>query len=491
MNKAWQRIIVHVDFDAFFAAIEQRDNPELKNKAIGIVNGEAGTTLITSSYAARYYGIKTGMHRQEAERRCPDFQVIASRPHHYAEISSSIMQALTTITPDIEIFSVDEAFLDLTRCKSLYHHPKAVAHKIQALMIETVNLPCSIGISGDKSTAKIASTRNKPNGICIIPPWQANAVLKDMPVTKLCGINQGIGRFLAARGVTRCGQMAQLPISVLGSKYGNIGKRLWQMAQGLDTEPVLVDKADPKSMGCSKVIPPNTIDESVVKGYLYGLCDKLAYRLRQAKLLAKTITVGIKLQYGWLQDKFTLPVATCDDSQLFSLAKSLLTAWQGQGAYQVQITATEVIDRHHAQTDLFDTQNDERTRILALRDTINQQFGQGMLTTGSGLMAPVTSDVISPSWQPSGCRHSVATKTEREGCGKRVPAVAITVNEGIDLAKRQWLKIKGKSIAHRQRKLLQFLCRKQLTLRDAQSIAHAFAASGMDADKEYQLRAEA
>ena len=478
-TKRWKRIIAHVDFDAFFASIEQRDDETLRGQPIGIVNGTTGTTLITTSYEARRYGIVTGMHIKEAVKRCPTFQAIASRPHHYAEISSTIMAALHSITPDIEIFSVDEAFLDITHCKALHKTPKLLAEKIHALIHKTVNLTCSIGISGDKTTAKFAAKRNKPNGTCIIPPWQAEEALANEPVTALCGINKGTARFLAKHGIATCGQMKTLPISVLSGRFGNIGKRLWYMAQGNDPEPVLTDRADPKSMGCGKVIPPNTSDAAIVESYLYGLCDKLAFRLRQNKRAAKQISVGFKLQYYWLQEKMTLPVATQDDSVLFILAKALLSEWQGQGVYQINLTATEVCDNQFAQTDLFAAPNEKRQKVLQLRDEINARFGQGILKTATGVMSPVTTDVIAPSWQPNGARHSVQTTKEQQG-GKPVTLKPVIgdIETALPVAERKWPKIKGKTLFERRGKLANFLGRKNINRDLAWKISKAFEETG-------------
>src|SRR5690242_9793856 len=150
----WPRAIALVDMNAFFASIEQLDFPELQSRPVGVTNGLTGTCVITSSYEARRYGIKTGMRVKEARALCPDFVQRPARPERYSEVSTRIMQALQAVTPDIEIFSVDEAFLDLTACQEVFGSPVDMARRAQRIVLETSGLLCSVGVSGDKTTAK-------------------------------------------------------------------------------------------------------------------------------------------------------------------------------------------------------------------------------------------------------------------------------------------------------------------------------------------------
>ena len=205
--KNWPRIIVLVDMNAFFASIEQARDPNLIGKPIGITNGIKGSCIITCSYEARAYGICTGMRVKEAKKLCPSFLRLPSNPILYAKISADIMNSLHEITPDIEVFSVDEAFLDMTYCKKIWDSPESIAKKIKEKVFSVSGVHCSIGISGDKTTAKYAAKLHKPNGLTIISPWDAENTLKDISVLELCGINRGIGAFLAERGIFTCGEV--------------------------------------------------------------------------------------------------------------------------------------------------------------------------------------------------------------------------------------------------------------------------------------------
>lgn len=235
----WPRMIALLDMNAFFASIEQLDRPLWRGRAVGVTNGARGTCIITCSYEARSYGIKTGMRLQEAKKLCPGFIQAPARPARYAAVSTAIMTAVEAVSPDIEVFSVDEAFLDLTHCQSLYAEDVwAIGRRIKQCVFSASGLLCSVGISGDKTTAKWAAKQDKPNGLRVVPPWKSASTLAAVPVTELCGISNGIGRFLSDRGVSVCGQMKHLPISALAQRFGNPGRRIWLMAQGLDPEPV-------------------------------------------------------------------------------------------------------------------------------------------------------------------------------------------------------------------------------------------------------------
>lgn len=170
-----------------FASIEQLDNPELRGKPIGVTNGKTGTCIITCSYEARALGIHTVMRLKEAMKITPDFIQVPARPERYAEVSIRIMESLQAITPDIEVFSVDEAFLDITRCQHYWNKsPEAIGKMIKDVVWEASGLPCSVGLSGDKTTAKYAAKLMKPDGLTIIP-WEARARLRDAGDAALWG----------------------------------------------------------------------------------------------------------------------------------------------------------------------------------------------------------------------------------------------------------------------------------------------------------------
>ncbi|MBT8448467.1 MAG: DNA polymerase IV, partial [Gammaproteobacteria bacterium] len=185
-------------------------NPYWRGRPVAVTNGRQGSCIITCSYEARAFGIRTGMRLKDGLEKCPELIQAPTRPNRYADTSRAIMASLEDISPDIEVFSVDEAFLDLSHCQALYeHNPERVGNAIKQKVFEASGLLCSVGISGDRSTAKWAAKQQKPNGLTIVPPDEVAERLADVPVTDLCGINKGVGKFLAQYGVYRCGDMAK------------------------------------------------------------------------------------------------------------------------------------------------------------------------------------------------------------------------------------------------------------------------------------------
>ena len=357
VEKPWARAIILVDMNAFFASIEQLDCPEWQGKPVAVTNGRVGSTIITCSYEARAWGIKTGMRLKATRALYPDLIQAPARPERYASVSADIMLALTAITPDVEVFSVDEAFLDVTGCQQLHGHPINIAHSVQRVVFEASNILCSVGLSGDKTTAKYAAKLNKPNGFTVILPWESEATLAPVPVTDLCGINKGIGGYLAQRGVTLCGQMKQLPMQELSRRFGNPGRRIWLMAQGKGPELVSTQISAPKSIGHGKVLPPKTNEADVILMYFLHMSEKVAARLRLYQLKSETFFVGMNTAQGWVKIHAKSPGLTDDGKTIYQLCKAFLKRVGSVVVYQVQVTA--LASTGQWQLDLFE-QVDEK-----------------------------------------------------------------------------------------------------------------------------------
>lgn len=405
----WPRMIALVDMNCFFAAVEQRDYPAWRGQAVAVTNGRLGSTIITCSYEARAFGVHTGMRLREARQVCPGLIQAPSRPQVYAETSTAIMRSLHQISPDIEVFSVDEAFLDLTHCQHLYQGPKDIGLRIKQLVKQASGgLLCSVGISGDKTTAKFAAKRRKPDGLTMIHPDDAARVLAPYPVTELSGINKGIASFLRRYGVVLCGDMHTIPISILAQRYGNPGRRIWLMAQGLDPDKVQPQNRAPKSIGHGKVMPPESKDKRLILIYLQHMSEKVASRLRQHQMRAEWFFIGIKTSHGWLKQTLSSGVYTDDGRVVYKLCRQFIEqCWQGQGVWQVQVTALS--PRQGEQYDLFINLDEQQARheINEAIDSINQRFGEFAVAPASLLKRSEMPNVIAPAWQPSGHRKTV------------------------------------------------------------------------------------
>lgn len=402
----WSRVILLADMNAFFASVEQVDHPEWRAKPVALTNGGIGTCIITCSYEARAFGVKTGMHIEQARRLCPQLIQVASRPQRYAKVSADIMYALSRFTPDIEIFSVDEAFLDVTRCQQLWGSPCEIADRIKRSVYENSGVLCSIGVSCDKTTAKFAAKQQKPDGLTIIPPWEARERLASTPLIELCGVNSGIAGMLSDYGVHYCADLQKLPISVLGKRFGNPGRRIWLMAQGLDPEPVRISIPNAQSVGHGKVLPPNTRDVEAIRVFMMHMAHKLAERLRSNRLVAQQFLFGLRLYRGWLKTTARSLLPSDDEMVIYRLGNRWLqNHWRGQGIWQIRIVALD--PKAPCQADLFQRKHPARQRAHLAMDQINQRYGAMTLASARLLHRSTMPDVISPAWKPYGHRKTV------------------------------------------------------------------------------------
>lgn len=407
-SSPWPRMILLVDMNAFFASVEQRDFPDLKGQAVAVTNGEQGTCIITCSYEARACGIKTGMRLPEAKQLCPNLIQRPSRPYAYAEASAAIMSALQSqVSPDIEIYSVDEAFLDVTHCQRLLGNAFKIGQLAKEAVWQASGLTCSVGVSGDKTTAKYAANLHKPNGLTVIAPWEARAALAPLDVKKIWGINKGVARFLARYGAYSCEDVGKLPISILAKRFGNIGRRIWFQCQGMDPDTVQTEVKAPKSMGHGKVMPPNTTDKQILLTYLLHMSEKVAKRLRKHGLKSQRFFIGFKTALGWMGWKFALPSPSDHGKHFYAYAQYWVeTEWHGEGVFQVQVTAIDPKPAY-LQLDLFEPIEETREKANTVIDAINDRFGEFTIAPARLLTRSKMPNVIAPSWKPDGTRQSI------------------------------------------------------------------------------------
>ena len=316
------------------------------------------------------------------------------------------MHALASFSPDIEIFSVDEAFLDVTACQRLWGGPYQIGQRVKKLVFEHSGVLCSVGISGDKTTAKFAAKLQKPDGLTVIPPWQARARLANTALIDLCGVNSGIAGLLARHGVHQCADLQHLPISVLAKRFGNPGRRIWLMVQGLDPEPVKTGIATAQSIGHGKVLPPDTRDLDTIRMYLMHMSHKLGERLRRNQLVAQKFLFALRLYRGWLKTTSRSLLPSDDDRVIYRMGSRWISEnWHGEGIWQLRIIALD--PRSPSQSDLFNRKHPQRERSHQAMDQINQRYGNMTLTAARLLGRSSMPDVISPSWKPQGHRKTV------------------------------------------------------------------------------------
>jgi DNA polymerase-4 len=408
-SQHWQRMIALVDMNCFFAQIEQQDNPFWRNRPVAVTNGKLGSTIITASYEARAFGVKTGMKLRDAKQLCPDIIQAPSRPERYAGASTVIMKSLQKITPDIEVYSVDEAFLDLTHCQGLYDGPEHMGRLIKNAISNASGLTSSVGVSGDKTTAKFAAKLKKPDGLTVICPWDAEARLANELVTELSGISTGIGGFLAKYGVYKCGDMKKLPIGILAKRFGNPGRRIWLMAQGKDPEPLTTTVKDPKSIGHGKVMPPGSKGQDILLTYFQHMAEKVGVRLRRFGYQSAYFFIGVKTrERGYIATKIKLDHPTDDGQVIYKHCQAfVMSNYDRETCRQVQIIAMNPVSS--VQLELFadNGMKQKRSNLNEAIDAINTRYGEFTVAPTRVIGRSEMPNVIAPAWKPEGHRKTI------------------------------------------------------------------------------------
>ena len=293
-----ERIILHLDMNAFFASVEQQANPRLRGQPVLVCgNRQSRTVVATASYEARAFGVKTGMSLQEARALCPTAAIVEGDPAKYADLFRQVARMMERYGPVLEIFSIDEAFLDLTHTADRFGGALAVAQALHDEVRTRLGLPCSIGIGPNKLLAKLASSMKKPNGITQIDPADAAQVLATLPIEELCGIGRAFQEALNAQGITTCGQLARVSLERLMVQFGACaGRHLFRLARGIDDAPVIAAEDTPaaKSMGHLHTLAHDTSDPAVMRAVLLELSEKVGRRLRAEGAAGRTVTVTVR-----------------------------------------------------------------------------------------------------------------------------------------------------------------------------------------------------
>lgn len=326
-----KRSIIHLDLDAFFASVEQRDNPAYRNKplivgGIRTKNGELTRrgVVCAASYQARKYGIHSGMPIWEAQQKCSNAIFVSTRIGHYRLASQQFFHICSEYTPRIEPLSIDEAFLDVTGCKSLFGSAEIIAQKIKTRVRKELYLPVSVGIASNKFLAKIATNLGKPNGFFILPDEKAADILSSLPISKLWGIGQKTAEKLNRSGIFSIKQLTRMPDEILQGILGENGPRIKQLARGIDNSPVYSSE-EIKSIGRETTFPENIMDKERLTKILLELSQHIGYTARKKSYSGKTITLKIRFHnFKTVQKSSSLTHPTNLDDIIFQKARELL-----------------------------------------------------------------------------------------------------------------------------------------------------------------------
>jgi len=375
-----ERRIIHMDMDAFFAAVEQRDDPTLRGKPVVVGGSPEGRGVVAAaSYEARRYGIHSAMPSAEARRRCPDVVFITPNHEKYRSISAQIMALLQQYTPQLEQLSVDEAFLDVTGSLRLYGSARRIGEQIRQRINDTLDLTASVGIGPNKFVAKLASEQAKPDGLLEIEPGQVQEFLAPLPVEALWGVGESTARELHRLGFSTIGQIQKCPPSELAAQLGTYGRTIDRLARGQDNSPVRTDR-ERKSVSHEQTFPKDTADVHFLRTRLLELSDRVGHRLRSYRLKGRTITLKLRFSdFRTFTRSITLPRPTDSDQQIYRSACGLLKAVT-LARRKVRLLGVAVSNLDTAeQLPLFDQLSSSRSAIDSALDTVRQRFGPDSL----------------------------------------------------------------------------------------------------------------
>ena len=317
---------MHVDMDAFYASIEQRDFPALRGRPV-IVGGGLRGVVSAASYEARRFGVHSAMPLWQARRLCPQAVVQPVRMAHYVEVSRCVQAVLQRFSPRVEQASVDEAYLDATGLERLFGPVESMARAIkQAVFEATDGLTCSVGLAPVKFLAKIASDRNKPDGLTVFFPEAVDAFLLTLPVSDIPGVGASFLEKLRTLGIRTCGDVQQRPYTFWERRFGKAGVVLYQRAQGIDpreVEPV----TPPKSESAENTFDVDTLDRGVLRGWLFRQADRVGRSLRRQNLRGRVVTLKVKYaDFNRVSRQLSLAEPTCATQTIYEAGCRLLEA---------------------------------------------------------------------------------------------------------------------------------------------------------------------
>ena len=381
------RKIIHVDMDAFYASVEQRDNPSLKGKPVIVGGGEEKRGVVSSaSYEARLFGIHSAMPTSQAKRLCPQGIFLPVRMHRYREASEQILRILREYTPLIEPLSLDESFLDVTGSERLLGPALKIAKEIKKRIYETTGLTASAGIGPNKFLAKIASDLRKPDGLVEIKPEEMSEFLRDLPVSKLWGVGESTEEILKEMGIWRVGQLTAYPREGIERKLGKFGLELVALARGEDDRAVIAE-SEAKSISQEETFTPDLRDLETIKRVLLDQSERVGWELRRQRL--KGYTVQLKVRYpdfSLVTRSITLRAPTDQGIEIYQTTLRLLDRTEALQK-SARLLGVGIANLRHRedpeQLSLFDFNREKVERSTEAVDRIREKFGPNAIKRAS------------------------------------------------------------------------------------------------------------
>jgi len=383
--------IAHLDCDAFFAAVEKRDNPELADKPVIVGGGKRGV-VSTACYIARIYGVHSAMPMFKALKACPQAVVVKGNYEKYTEASRQIRAQMEALTPLVQAISIDEAFMDLSGTEKLHHAPPAVTLARLAKRIEeTVGISVSIGLSHNKFLAKSASDLDKPRGFAVIGREETLTFLAEKPISFIWGVGASFSGKLSRDGFNTIGDLQRADPRDLVKRYGEHGLRLARLSRGEDSRPVNPER-ETKSVSAETTFNEDLRDYAPLEDILWRLCEKVSRRMKEKGFAGRVVTLKLKTaQFRSLTRRSTLDHHTNLARELFAAGKTLLReeipSGQSRDSYRlIGIGFSDLVAAEQARQSFFFM--DDHIKLEAQESAIDRlraKFGDDIIGSARGL----------------------------------------------------------------------------------------------------------
>ncbi|ADL07240.1 DNA polymerase IV [Thermosediminibacter oceani] len=374
--------ILHVDMNAFYASCHQALDPSLKGKPV-IVAGDPkkrNGIVLTASYEARKFGVKTAMPNWQARKLCPHAVFIKPDYRLYVATSHRVLEILQRFSPVVEVFSIDEAWLDVTGCEGLFGDAVTIAEKIQRTVIEELSLPCSVGVSCNKLLAKMASDMKKPMGITVITPEDVPDVIWPLPVDELFGVGPRLAERLKKMNINTIGDLAAVPVEMLEAAFGLVGRHIHLFANGIDDSPVDPHSMDDaRSMGHSITLPRDVETWDEAEAVLLSLAEQVGRRVRRGNYVGRVVTVTLRdSSFSTITRSTTIPHTSATED-IYAAAKRLLRSnWDGRTPLRLLGVSLSGLIREFDQISVFEA-DEKKKRLNRVIDEIRERFGDNAI----------------------------------------------------------------------------------------------------------------
>jgi DNA polymerase-4 len=402
------RTILLIDMDSYFASVEQQSNPGLRGKPVAVIGSGKRTVVTTASYEAREFGVKTGMNMWEARKLCPQLILVVGNNRKYTHTCRMLNEIYSRYTPEVEVYSIDEAFLDITDSLKLFGEPLDIGRMIRKEIKERFGLNATIGIAPNKLMAKLAAELAKPDGLMQIKQKEIPATLEKLPVDILWGIGKKSARRLNALGIKTCGQLGRAPVSLLRSNFGIIGERLKLMGMGIDSSPVVSNEETAKSVGHSMTLPHDIWEKKDIEAYMLKLSEMVGRRARRYKLKGDIVTVTIRYKsFRTFTKQLKINRRINDTHDIHNTAMEIIRSIELRDSIRLLgVSISGLKDSEDpAQLTLL---NDhvKKERLLRTADSINDRHGDSTVSWATYMSHRSRPAVISPAWRPAGVHRT-------------------------------------------------------------------------------------